>query len=126
MPVSSSDGPWSDGASCPVADTLARLSGKWKPMILHLLLEGETSFLVLTRLLPGASRKMVVAHLRELETDGLVARRLAGDARGRVLYGLTPRSRGLALILDDLHRWATATPGQSLAKPFAPSPQSRL
>ena len=56
----------------PAELTLNLIGGKWKSLILHRLLEGESRrFGELKRLLPGISAKMLAKHLKELEFDGL-------------------------------------------------------
>lgn len=95
--------------ACPVADTIDALSGKWKPRLIHILLHGDRHFLAVVRALPGASRKVIAAQLRELEADGIVARTPLDDPRRRVLYALTPRGQSLAQVLGQLYLWAVDT-----------------
>lgn len=100
--------PWrGDGPDdCPVADVIERLSGKWKPRLLHILSVQEMHFLELCRVLPQASRKMLAIQLRELTTDGLISRDELNDARRRVRYSLTSRGRELCTVLDSVRTWA--------------------
>ncbi len=46
-----------DPASCPVAAAVGAFSGKWKPIILHLLAQDELHFANICRALPKASKK---------------------------------------------------------------------
>jgi DNA-binding transcriptional ArsR family regulator len=50
--------------------------GKWKLLILRELLAGASRFGELRRNLSGISEKMLSQHLRELESDGIIARKI--------------------------------------------------
>lgn len=95
--------------SWPAELTLNLIGGKWKALILHRLLEGESRrFGELKRLLPGISAKMLAKHLKELEFDGLITRiesPTSGSAKPRIIYTPTNRSRTLAPILDAIRSW---------------------
>ena len=62
----------------------------------------------LRRLIPGMSEKMLTQRLRELEADGLVARRDLGTVPPHVEYDLTGEGRSLAPVLQALHDWGAA------------------
>ena len=82
---------------CPVEVTLSVIGGKWKPLILwHLYKGGVRRFLELQRIIPGITRKMLTQHLRELERDGIVARKIFNEMPLRVEYSLTKYGRTYA------------------------------
>jgi DNA-binding HxlR family transcriptional regulator len=95
----------------PAELTLNLIGGKWKALILHRLLEGESRrFGELKRLLPGISAKMLAKHLKELEFDGLITRLEVASsadpaAKPRIIYTPTNRSRSLAPILAAIQSW---------------------
>ena len=92
---------------CEVERLLAVIGGKWKVLILRELFNGPRRHAQLCRALPGVSRKVLTAQLRELELDGAVRRRDFGTKRPRVEYSLTPfgeRLRGLILQMHELAR----------------------
>src|SRR5215475_11412528 len=60
---------------CPVNTTIEIIAGKWKPSILCELRHGARRFNDLKRDIPGISDKVLSAHLRQLEADGIVSRR---------------------------------------------------
>lgn len=95
--------------SWPAELTLNLIGGKWKALILHRLLEGESRrFGELKRLLPGISAKMLAKHLKELESDELITRiewPASGSAKPRIIYTPTNRSLTLAPILDAIRSW---------------------
>lgn len=103
--------PWRDPqtGTCPVADALYKLSGKYKPQILHCLTQGEVHFLELQRMMPNVSHKTLTAQLRDLEQSGLVLRQQKDDARKRVGYRLSPAAQALVPILHALFEWSMST-----------------
>jgi DNA-binding HxlR family transcriptional regulator len=92
-------------ANCPVETTLAVIGGKWKPLILWRLKSGVWRFGELQRLVPGVTRKMLTQHLRELERDGIVARKVYSEVPLKVEYSLTLYGRTLKPLLKELCDW---------------------
>jgi DNA-binding HxlR family transcriptional regulator len=64
---------------CSVRAALSVIGGKWKPVIICHLMEGTERFSELRRLLPDAAQKMLAQQLRELECDGVVARKICRE-----------------------------------------------
>jgi DNA-binding HxlR family transcriptional regulator len=86
---------------------LDRIGGKWSSMIVKLLTdEREVRFSELKRRARGISQKMLAQTLRELERDGLVARRVEPTVPPRVHYSLTKLGRSLETALAVLRTWA--------------------
>ena len=93
---------------CPVEVTLSVIGGKWKPLILwHLSEGGVCRFLELQRLISGITRKMLTQHLRELERDGIVARKIFDDMPLRVEYSLTKYGQTLRPLMRALCDWGS-------------------
>ena len=92
-------------SNCPVETTLAVIGGKWKPLILWRLKSGVWRFGELQRLVPGVTRKMLTQHLRELERDGIVARKVYSEVPLKVEYSLTDYGRTLRPLLKELCDW---------------------
>jgi len=94
---------------CPVNATLDVIAGKWKPSILCELNEGPRRFSDLKRVLTGVSEKVLSTHLRELEADGIVARRefLDGGVHATE-YSFTPFGATLRPALVALAHWGLA------------------
>lgn len=95
---------------CPAELTLGFLSGRWKPMVIHWLLNGELRFNELQRQLGAVTHRTLAKTLREMEEDGLVARRDYGEIPPRVDYRLTALGRSLAPVLAAMDEWARAHP----------------
>lgn len=91
--------------SCGLDAAVAVVGGKWKPMILWTLSEGERRFGELRRALPGISEKMLVQQLRELEADGVVHREVYREVPPRVEYSLTGLGASLNRALLPLGDW---------------------
>lgn len=97
-----------DKASCPVATTIDVAGGKWKPMILYRLLGGTLRFGELRRLVGDPSQRSLTMQLRQLEDDGIVARRVHAEVPPRVEYSLTELGLTLAPVLAAMRDWGIA------------------
>ena len=96
-----------DHQNCPVKLTTSIIGGKWKPILLFHL-EGKTRrFCELQRLVPGLTKKMLTQHLRELEGDGIVQRKVFAEVPPHVEYSLTKHGESLKPILKLMSAWGT-------------------
>ena len=55
---------------CPAEETLKAVSGKWKPMILRLAVEGPLRFNTLLKQLPGSNKESVSHALKTWRKQG--------------------------------------------------------
>ena len=78
---------------------------KWKPLLLFHLLEGDLRSGILQKKIPGISNKMFTQTVRDLENDGLIARKVFPVVPPKVEYSLTKRGRSLESILRSLDKW---------------------
>ncbi|GAA1799679.1 helix-turn-helix domain-containing protein [Luedemannella flava] len=104
--------------SCPVAQAVAVLDGKWTILIIRDLLGGVRRFSELRASLVGISPKTLTDRLRALEADGVVKRTIYAEIPPRVEYGLTATGRQLGPVIDALAAWGagrTAPGGQPSA-----------
>jgi DNA-binding HxlR family transcriptional regulator len=92
-------------ALCPVEATLDMIGGKWKGVILFRLMEGTKRFGELRKLLPKVTQRTLTQQLRELEADGLVARKIFAEVPPKVEYSLTDLGRTLKPVLVHLKDW---------------------
>ena len=60
---------------CPAESTLEVIGGRWKIPILWHLLQGTRRFSELRRGLGGVTQKMLTQQLREMESQGILARK---------------------------------------------------
>ena len=91
---------------CPVEITLDILSGRWKVMIIHQLLEGTKRFNQLQRELAGITHRTLAKQLREMEEQGLILRHDFREIPPRVEYSLSPLGLTLKDVLQAMHVWA--------------------
>jgi len=95
-----------DLADCPVRNVLDRISGKWHTLLISALADGPLRFGELKRALPDISQRMLTQSLRDLQRDGLIARRVYPTLPPSVDYRLTDLGRSLIEPLGALIRWA--------------------
>src|SRR5215475_4964243 len=84
------------------------IGGKWKTLILWWLHQNTYRFAELRRLIPGITEKMLIQKLRELEADGIVARRVYATVPPKVEYSLTNYGRSLERALEAVCEWGRA------------------
>jgi DNA-binding HxlR family transcriptional regulator len=89
----------------PIERTLAILSGRWKGVILHVLMDGPHRTCDLEQRIVGISQKVLIEQLRALEEHGMVSRRSRAADKQAVEYLLTPLSESLRPILASLIEW---------------------
>lgn len=86
--------------------TLSLISGKYKMVILYCLMEYEqVRFNELQRYLGKVSDKTLSQHLKELERDALINRKVYPVIPPKVEYSLTERGKSLMAVLDQLCDW---------------------
>src|SRR4051794_38869720 len=80
--------------------------GRWTPKILFSLGERPYRHGHLRRRLGSISQRMLTRNLRQLETNGLVSRRVMQSKAIAVEYSLTQLGRTLIAPLRSMCRWA--------------------
>ena len=90
---------------CDVELTLMLISDRWKILIIRDLLTGTKRFGELKKLVHGISQKVLTAHLREMESNGLVNRKIYAQIPPRVEYSLTETGWSLKPVLDKMAEW---------------------
>jgi len=91
---------------CPIMSAIAMISDKWKVLIICKLCKGTLRFNELKRELKGVTQRVLTHQLRELESDGLVARKIYAEVPPRVEYSLTDLGKTLIPVLAELESWA--------------------
>jgi DNA-binding HxlR family transcriptional regulator len=109
--------------NCPVEAAIDVIGGKWKTLILWWLHHGTHRFAELRRLIPGITEKMLIQQLRELEADGIVARRVYPAVPPKVEYSLTRYGRSLERALEVICAWGRAHMKRIGAKEVPPQPK---
>ena len=93
--------------SCPIRNVIARFSGKWSILVLCVLSENEvTRFNVVGKAIPDISPKVLTDTLKNLESAGLVSRKLYAEIPPKVEYSLTELGKSLMPHIEGLVGWA--------------------
>lgn len=92
---------------CPVTHCLSLIGGKWKPVILFCVAGGVNRFGAMQRAIPAVTKQMLTQQLRELETDGLIDRRIFAEVPPRVEYSLTERGTSVLPVIHAMREWGT-------------------
>ncbi|WP_415663193.1 MULTISPECIES: winged helix-turn-helix transcriptional regulator [Saccharibacillus] len=87
--------------------TLEIIGGKWKALLICLLMTGVKRTGELRRGIPGISEKVLIQQLRELEQDGLVERKAYEQMPPRVEYRLTEYGVTANRIVEVMCAWGT-------------------
>jgi len=95
-----------EGDDCPVEMTIKVIAARWKCPIIHHLLNGTKRFNELRKLIPDASQRMLTKHLRELETHGIINRKVFAEVPPKTEYSLTDVGRSLEPVMWAMHDWA--------------------
>lgn len=100
--------------SCPVALASNVINGKWKLQIIHQLSVSRLlRFGELKKRINNVSEKMLIQHLKELENDGLVKRKVYPVVPPRVEYELTANGEAFKPVLDAMRNWGRLLNGQN-------------
>ena len=91
---------------CPVARTLDLIGERWTVLILRdLFLQGPRRFQDLQESLAGVAPNTLSARLKDMEANGLIARRLYSEHPPRLEYHLTEKGKTLGPVLRALREW---------------------
>ena len=96
---------------CPVTYVMEKIGGYWKPIILYHLLAGSKRYSEIRKAIPAITEKVLIQHLKELESDGLLQREAKPVIPPYVTYRLTPSGLALKPVLDAMIGWAMAFRG---------------
>jgi DNA-binding HxlR family transcriptional regulator len=92
---------------CPYYHRAVEVIGRrWTGAIVRALLAGATRFSEITSAVPGLSDRMCSERLKELEAEGIVARRVVAETPVRVEYHLTDKGVALVDAVAALSAWA--------------------
>jgi DNA-binding HxlR family transcriptional regulator len=102
---------------CDVVDIWEVLGKRWSLHILkNLSTNGTVRFNELKRLIPEISSTVLSQRLLELEREGLISKKIHLEIPVRVEYSLTPRTKELETILQQLSDWISKWKGYEKRK----------
>ncbi|MDL2215478.1 helix-turn-helix transcriptional regulator [Ruminococcaceae bacterium OttesenSCG-928-N02] len=91
---------------CPVETAVTMIGGKWKIVIIKMLLMGgPLRFGELKRGITGISSKVLTDQLNELMADHLVVKKIYAEVPLHTEYRLTPLGESLQDVLFSLRTW---------------------
>jgi DNA-binding HxlR family transcriptional regulator len=102
---------------CPRYEgAMSLLSKRWTGLILRALLAGCDRFTAIAAYVPGLSDRVLSERLKELESEGIIERRVHPETPVRIEYVLTPKGEELRQIVEAVQTWAdkwveSAVPG---------------
>ncbi|MEM1075573.1 MAG: helix-turn-helix domain-containing protein [Pseudomonadota bacterium] len=100
---------------CAIERGMRVIGGKWTGSILWHLKDQPVRFNDLSRLISGASKKMIAERLRQLEAAGLVRREVMSTSPVSVQYSLTGFGCTALGFLEELRVWSEALPKNATA-----------
>ena len=108
-------------AYCPMFQSAVELIGRrWTGSIVRTLLTGSSRFGEILANVPGLSDRLLSERLRELESAGVVERRVYPEVPVRIEYALTEKGRELDAIVTAISSWADRWSSNELALAEAP------
>ena len=90
---------------CPVIDSIEQIGSRWRLVVLHELLNGESRFNELKRE-TDANARTLSRVLGDLQETGFVDRRLEEDSPVATYYSLTDKGESLAPVFEEIDDWA--------------------
>ena len=81
------------------------LNGKWKPALLHAIAMGIKRPSEIFRTLHDATQRVVNVQLKELETHGMIKKKIFEQMPPKVEYSLTEIGWSLMPIIDAMNMW---------------------
>ncbi|MGB4770305.1 MAG: helix-turn-helix domain-containing protein [Chitinophagaceae bacterium] len=91
---------------CPVTYVMEKIGGYWKPIILYQLAAGTKRYSEIRKAIPTITEKVLIQHLKQLETDQLIIRESRPVVPPHVTYSLTASGKKLKPIIDSMAAWA--------------------
>src|SRR5260370_17576238 len=95
--------------------TLDFIADKWTILALFALRNGKRRFAELRREISGVTEKMLIQTLRDLERDGIVARKVYPKVPPKVEYSISELGWSLAPVLDAIIDWVYRNLGKGFA-----------
>lgn len=96
-------------ALCPsVEGAFNLLSRKWTGLLVFSLADAPRRFCEVQKAVPNVSARVLASRMRELESEGIVARTVDTGTPVRVTYALTDKGRALVPVVRGIETWARA------------------
>lgn len=109
------------GEGCLAAHALDLIGDRWALLVVRELMLGPKRFGGIKARLPGIATNMLTRRIADLETAGVLARRMLPPPASVAVYELTPAGLALWPIIRELCRWAVMLPGHDPTLPISPT-----
>jgi len=100
------------GSYCGIAYALELVGERWALLVIRDLILGPKRFTDLRRGLPRIPSNVLSARVKELESAGIIRRRLVPRPQSGVVYELTEFGQELEDVILRLGRWGARTLGE--------------
>lgn len=92
---------------CPAYSHAMEIIGRrWTGAIIRSLLTGASRYSEIVAAVPGLSDRLLSERLKELESEGIVARSVTPSTPVRIDYTLTEKGNALASVVREVAAWA--------------------
>ncbi len=98
---------YENAKECPITVFMEQIGGKWKPVIIWLLLLKKVMrFNELDKAIEGISQKVLSQQLKDLEKLEIIKRKVYPIIPPKVEYELTPKGLSLEENLTKIMEWS--------------------
>lgn len=97
---------YTQAAECPITVAIDVIGGKWKPVIIWLLMVQPLRFGELHRDIEGIALKVLSRSLKELEAAGIITRTVYAAVPPKVVYALSEKGERLSGVMTSLANWS--------------------
>jgi DNA-binding HxlR family transcriptional regulator len=92
-------------SECPIDAMLSVIDGRWKGTILWRLSERPMRTSELLRSIPGLTERMLIRHLKDLVSDGILVREREKASHPRVVYSISEYGATMLPVLEHICSW---------------------
>lgn len=90
---------------CPYVTAQKLIQGKWTILIMHYLSEEPVRFNQLLKLLPEMTHATLSKQLKQMETNGLILRKVYPQVPPKVEYSLSEIGRDFLPVIEQVRQW---------------------
>lgn len=101
---------------CPMAHALDLVGDRWALLVIRELMHGPKRYTDLAERLPGIGTNILASRLRDLEGNGVIARRTLPPPAASKVYELTEYGRELRPAMRELAIWGARSLGPPTAE----------
>ena len=92
-------------SECPIDAMLSVIDGRWKGTILWRLSERPMRTSELLRSIPGITERMLIRHLKELVSDGILIRQREKGTHPHAIYSISEYGITMLPVLEHICAW---------------------